>query len=266
MAVPIAATTNSLLGRAEAEEETILRIGLMTKVDSLNPNVGEIDSSYIYYGLVYDSIHVVDEDLNIVGNLCTDWYVDEEYEPYGSAWIMEFTENATWHDGERMTADDVVFTINLNCQNYVTMWAYQPYAYYMNYSEKIDDYTVRVHYFDRATGEPMPAAYARMICIPILPEHMLRDMTPTEISFDWEGVFEGSDPPIVGTGPFMATEDIYSEFLDGNMLTFVRNPAYHWQFDKEGSPEIQFDRLEMHFFDDATAMALALENSNIDIA
>jgi len=266
LTVPIATMTNMLIGRTDAASESVLRIGFMQKVDSMNPNVGLVDPAYVFYGLVYDTPNCVDEDLNIIGNLCTDngWYVDEDYEPYGSAWIMEFTEHARWHDGERFTADDAVFTINLNAWNYTTMWAYQPYAYYMNYAEKIDDYTIRVHYFDRVTGDPMPAAYARMICIPMLPEHMLRDMTATDISFNWEGVFDDSDPPIVGTGPFMATEDIYDEFIQGDKLTLVKNPNYFWK--EERGVEVQFDKLELHFYDDATAMALALENRDLDVA
>ncbi|UCE91523.1 MAG: ABC transporter substrate-binding protein [Methanobacteriota archaeon] len=268
LAMPVAVATNILVGQAEAEEEeeSVLRIGFMQKVDSMNPNVGLVDAAYVFYGLVYDTPHVIDEDMEIVGNLCTDWYVDEDYIPYGSAWIMEFTQNARWHDGERLTADDVVFTLNLNCRNYTTMWAYQPYAYYMEYAEKIDEYTVRVHYFDRATEMPMPAAYARMICIPILPEHVLHTWSPTDISFNWEGVFDDTDPPIVGTGPFMADENIYEEFLEGNKLTLLRNPDYFWQYEKEGAPEIEFDRLEMHFFDDSTAMAFALEIGELDVA
>ena len=266
LTIPIATVTDTVIGRADAAPESVLRIGFMQKVDSMNPNVGLVDPAYVFYGLVYDTPNCVDEDLNIIGNLCKDggWYVDEDYEPYGSAWIMEFTEHAYWHDGERFTADDAVFTINLNANNYTTMWAYQPYAYYMDYAEKVDEYTIRVHYYDRLTGEPMPAAYARMICIPMLPEHMLRDMSATDISFNWEGVFDDSTPPIVGTGQFMATDDIYSEFLQGDKLTLVRNPNYHWV--KERGVEVQFDQLELHFYDDSTAMAIALEIGDVDVA
>jgi ABC-type transport system substrate-binding protein len=132
LAIPMAALTNSFVAKASAETESVLRIGFMQKIDSMNPNVGLVDASYVFYGLVYDAPMCVDNDLGIAGNLCTDWYVDESYEPYGSAWIWELTEHAYWHDGERLTADDVVFTINLNAGNYTTMWAYQPYAYYMH--------------------------------------------------------------------------------------------------------------------------------------
>ncbi len=266
LAVPVAVLTDTLVGRAGAESENVLKIGFMQKVDSMNPNVGLVDASYVFYSLVYDCPQVIDDDMNIVSNLCTNWYVDEIYTPYGSAWIMEFTENAYWHDGERFDADDVVFTLNLNADSYTTMWAFQPYTYFMDYAEKVDDYTVRVHYYDRATGDPMPAAYARILGIHMLPEHKLRDWAPSDISFAWEGVFDDSDPPIIGTGPFMATENIYDEFIKGDKLTFVKNPNYFWKDDKEGAPEISFDGLEMHFFNDATAMALALEMGALDVA
>jgi len=264
LTIPIAAMTDAFVGRAEAESENMLKIGFMYSIDSLNPNVGLLDASYILYGLLYDCTMVIDNDMNIAPGLCDNWYVDESYEPYGSAWIMEFTENAYWHDGEKVDADDVVFTFNLNAEFYQMMWAFQPYSYNMDYTEKVDDYTVRVHYYDRATEEPMPAAYARMICISVLPEHVLRNWAPSDIGFAWEGVFEDTDPPIVGTGPFMATENIYDEFIKGDKLTLVTNPNYWWKEEMEGAPEITYDGLEMHFFNDATAMAMALEIGAID--
>jgi hypothetical protein len=59
----------------------------------------------------------------------------------------------------------------------------------MNYAEKVEGHTVRVYYYDRATGEPMPAAYAQLICIPMMPEHLLGDWPAADIAFNWEGVF-----------------------------------------------------------------------------
>ena len=264
IAVAVSAVSGMVYAQDEEPVEGVLKIGFTTKVDSLNPNVGLVDAAYVFYGLVYDTPQCVDEDLNIVNNLCVDSYVDPDYEPYGSVWTWELTQNAKWHDGERFDADDVVFTVNLNADNYAQMWAYQPYAYYMDYAEKVDDYTVRIHYYDRATEEPMPAAYARLVCIPMMPEHMLGDWSAADIGFDWEGVFEDSDPPIVGTGPFMATDRIYSEFLKGDKLTLVRNPDYHWG--PERGKEVSFDQLELHFYDDTTAMAYALENGELDVA
>ncbi|MGB2826488.1 MAG: ABC transporter substrate-binding protein [Thermoplasmata archaeon] len=258
---------NSLTSNAEAADDGgTFKIGYMQKVDSMNPNVGLVDAAYVFYGLVYDSLQCVDEDLGIVGNIATNAEVEESYEPYGSVWELDITPNAKWHDGEPLTVDDVIFTINLQTDYFSQMWAYQPYAYFMDYAEEVpgEPNKVRIHYCDRATGVPIPAAYAEILCIPIIPEHLLGDWSAADIGFNWEGVFDDSDPPLVGTGPFMVTENIYQEYLQGDLLTFVKNPNHHWAVDRE--MEVSFDKLEMHFFDDATAMAFALENGELDIA
>ncbi len=248
----------------ETSGETVLRMGFMQKVDSMNPNVGLVDASYVFYGLVYDCLQSVDDDLKSAPNLALGCGIAEDFEPYGSVWGYNLTRNAYWHDGEPFTADDVTFTLNLNAEYYSTMWAYLPYAYFIDYAEKIDDYTVLVHFYDRMTGEPMPVAFGSSLFMPILPEHKLGTWSPADISFNWDGVFDDSDPPIIGTGPFMATENIYAEFLQGDKLTLVRNPYYHWTQDM--LEVVKFDKLEMRFFDDATAMALALELGELDVA
>ncbi|MCJ7489566.1 MAG: ABC transporter substrate-binding protein [Thermoplasmata archaeon] len=267
IAIPIAAVTDTFIGKADAASDGgTLRMGYLQKVDSLNPNVGLVDAAYVFYGLVYDTIQCVDKDLNIVGNIVLNSTVDETYEPYGSVWEMDVTPHATWHDGEKVRVEDVVITINVMANNFLQMWAYQPYAYYMDYAEKVDSDTLRVHFYDRGSDEqdPMAAAYARMICIPVFPKHIVEDMPIADFGFNWIGATEGQDPPLVGSGPFMATENIVEEFTTGDKITLLRNPNYHWKAEK--GLELDFDKLEMIFFNDAYAMALALEGGELDIA
>ncbi|MGB2825750.1 MAG: hypothetical protein WBC49_03840, partial [Thermoplasmata archaeon] len=180
----------------ESQPSGTLRMGFMQKMDSMNPNVGLVDAAHVFYGLVYDTLQCVDEDLNTSGNIATNAEVDDSYEPYGSVWEIDITPNAVWHDGVPFGVDDVIFTINLQT-DFSTMWAYQPYAYFMNYAEKVpgEPNKVRIHYCDKATGEPIPAAYAEMLCIPIIPEHMFGNWSAADIGFSWEGVFDDSDPP-----------------------------------------------------------------------
>ena len=266
--VAIALTSSPFAGAAASEpddEPTTLRIGFLEIVDSMNPFVGLTDAAKVFHGLVYDSLQAVDGDLEPTPNLAVAWEVDEEYEPLGSAWIMDIAQDVQWHDGSSFTADDVVFTVNLNAMNLTVLWTSQPYAYFINYAEKVDEDTVRIHFFDRGTGTPMPAAYADMMCMPILPEHMLSDMSGTEIGFMWEGIFADSDPPLVGTGMFMATDDIYQEYLDSTKLTLVRNPNYHKNAD-DGSPFVSFDALELSFHESNTEMMRELENGTLDLA
>jgi len=271
MAVPVAGVAG-VIGGAEAAEETILRVGFMQKVDTLNPLIGLNDASYVFYGLVYDALNAVNNTFGVDPNIALSWYAVPEDdpalllsgEPYYSVWEYVITENASWHDGEPLGVEDVVYTYNLNAQNYDSMWAYQPYSYWMHYAEVSGPNTVRVHFYDRDTGEPFPAVYPYLVAIPILPEHALRNYNAYDISFNWSGIVPDSDPPIVGTGPFMATDRIHDEWLDGDYINLIRNPDYHWQVDK--GKEIQFDRIRMYFYDEAAAMRLALERGDLDIA
>jgi peptide/nickel transport system substrate-binding protein len=279
MAIPIAGIMGIVNNAAAAEtvEPTKLRIGFMQSIDSMNPYVGLNDASYIFYGLVFDAMNVIDNDMQPLNDLATRIEQvpmsdpDMVGMPEGSIWEYELTPNAYWTDGEPFTADDVVYNIWLNSEvtHYDSMWAYQPYSYFMSNAYKVNDTTVRISFWNRETAAPMPCAFAYLISIPMLPKHMLEQFPFSYIGMNWTGVFtndQSPDMPIVGTGPFMSTPDIYSEWLAGDHITLVRNPNYHWKIDKAGAPEIKFDQLIMRFFQDSTSMVLALENKEIDVA
>ena len=272
MAVPIAGMIGIDESAEAAPVESVLRIGFIQKIDSLNPYIGMSDASYIFYGLVYDHLQAVGNDLESVPNLATEWRIvptsDPELvvsgEPYGSVWEFNLTQNATWTDGTLFTADDVVFNINLNADNFAALWAYQPYAYFMKYAEAMDSDTVRIHFYERATGDPKPVAYGDLISMPMLPKHLLESMDAFEIGFSWNGLFPTEDPPIVGTGPFMVTASVSSEWIAGDHITLVRNPDYHGLLDY--GKEVHFDKIVLYFYDESTAMAYALESNQIDVA
>jgi peptide/nickel transport system substrate-binding protein len=258
--------------RSAASSESVLRVGFMQKVDSLNPMIGLTDASRFFYSLVYDSLFSYGNDLEAVGNLATGWTVVPETdpelvasgEPYGSVWEYDITDNAAWHDGTPLTAADVEWVIDLNSQNHDVFWSSQPYAYFMHYAECVSEYVLRIHYFDRGTGEPMPVSHGDKISIPMIPRHLLSTLTPFDIAFAWDGTIDGSDPPIVGTGPFMAGPDIFDDWLGADVLTLFANPDHHWA--EDAGRQVQFEMLEMRFFDDSTAMSLALEGGEIDVA
>jgi len=257
---------------SSADGDAVLDIGYMQEVDSLNPFIGLTDSSYFLYGLLYDSLQSIDEDLQPTPNLAKEWRIVPESdpdmavsgEPYGSVWEYNLTTNANWTDGEPFTADDVAYTMNVNALYYDTLWAYQPYAYFINYSEVVDSDTVRIHFFDRSTGEPMPCAFGDSLFMPILPKHILEAMTPFDIGFTWDGTADGASPPIVGTGPFMPTSAVVDEFVEGNHITLVRNPYYHGLEDY--GKEIQFDGLVMDFYTDPVALRYGLQHEDVDVA
>jgi len=288
LSIPISGMMGAI-GTAEAQEvlePRILDIGFLQDIDSLNPYVGLNDAAYVFYGLVYDAMTVIDNKMNPMPDLAlsvnavplSDPKMVASGEPYGSVWQYNLTHSALWTDGEPFTANDVKFNIELNAENYTTMWAYQPYSYFMKWAEVLDQYTVRIHFYDPVTQEPIPAAYAYLISIPMLPRHMLSNLNAQNISFKWKGYFENTDMPIVGTGPFMSTSTIGQDWYDGNPIRLLRNPNYHWYSDKvypadypkeewRNQPyDLHFDELRLVFFEEATGLNLALRKGEIDVA
>lgn len=277
LAIPITGLTGTARAQAAQDEETVLRVGFMQYVDSLNPMVGLSDAAYVYYGLVYDTFHTVENNFDVIGNLAVpggtrpvpldDPQMIATGEPYGSVWEYDLTMNARWHDGEPFTIEDAVWNINLNADDYESMWAYQPYAFYMRHAEAVDQDTLRIHYFERqpdGTGDPKPASYAYLLCIPMLPRHKLQDMTAFSIAFNWTGCFAGENPEVVGTGPFTAEPGIYNDWKAGDKITLIRNDNYHWGEDR--GMYVKFDKIELNFYSDSTALSLALRSGDIDIA
>jgi len=269
--IPTAAVM-SMRDDRHASQNTVLRIGVLEHVDSLSPFIGLTKASHLFYSLVYDGLQSLNENLEAVPNLAVGCYpvptTDSEMQasgaPYGSVWQYNLTTNAQWSDGEPFTADDVVWNINFNALNYEVMWDNQQFSYFMKDAVKIDASTVRVHFYDRATGTPMPVSYAYMISMPMLPKHMMGGMNAFDISFNWSGVFPESDMPIVGTGPFMANRDIRDEWMSGDRITLVRNPNYHAEEDRGFKARIE--KIQICVYDDPVAMRLALLNNQVDVA
>ena len=258
--------------------EATFRIGFLDTIDSLNPYIGLNKASAIFDSLVYDPLVAIDEDLNETPDLAESWYpvplsdmkMVSSGEPFGSVWQYNLTRGAFWHDGEPFTANDVIFNIQLNAWNYTTMWGFQPSSFFMNWAEKIDEYTVRIHFFDRDTSEPIPVAFGSLTKIPMLPEHRLREMSASDISFEWQGCFDNEDIPIVGTGPFIASNTTYEDWYNDDTITLIRNPNYNWRLDPDGEDgeflTTQINKVELMWFDEVTAMKLALRAHVIDLA
>ncbi len=241
-----------------APAESVLRIGTLDQMTSLNPFIGVTEADRFFTNLVYDSLTAVDEDLNVAANLATSWYVVPDENPYGSVWQYNLTHNATWHDGVPMTAADVVFTMSYQTGvNYTSMWQFQPYTLFVDYADQIDSYTVRIH-FRNLTGDPAACAFGDKLMIPIIPKHIWESIPVAEAGFSFE------NPWPIGTGPFECTADTQSEFISGNGVTLLKNANYHMKADS--NKEIRFDKLSLRSYLEPAAMATDLVNGMIDMA
>jgi len=150
-------------------------------------------SPYLYYarGPGYTRMSFIFETLvwkdasGFVPQLAKEW----EYVTQENAYIFKLRSDITWHDGEKFTAEDVVFTIDYvkaHPNPFVTLIG--PSG--VTRAEAIGDYTVKLY---------LEQTYAPFLndvagTLPIIPKHI------------WEGVEESMSligpEAVIGTGPY----------------------------------------------------------------
>jgi peptide/nickel transport system substrate-binding protein len=205
-------------------------------MDTLNPTAVTLydGGAYVIMHAIYDTLIRVDMNANPIPDLAQSWTVANS-----TSITFNLAQNATWHDGQPFTADDVVFTVNLYLEH-AEFPLMRLYVENVKSIVSIDKYTVQINLVNPdATFLPelLPGMY-------ILPKHI------------WETAsnftsFENANP--VGTGPFK-----FGSW--GGVNSFVEltaNPDYFL-----GRPHI--DRLVMRYFTSYNAMALAVASGEID--
>jgi len=173
------------------------------------------------------------------------WATDEEPEPRlaeswtqtdPTTWTFTLREGITFHDGSRITAADVAFTYALLMKqkygNYSTMAG-------ISSIEALEDGTVEVR-----TDGPDPLLMSRLASLFIIPQA------------HWEkvGGEEGFIADPVGSGPFTI-----GEHAADTGVTFTAYPDF-W----DGPPATE--TVELKYFTDANALALALQSGQVDAA
>ena len=168
--------------------------------------------SGIYNGLLeYDA--ETDDPYDIVGDLAESW----ELQPDGVTYVFHLHQNATWHNGNPVTAEDVVYSMDslVNSEaNRPQTLIIAPY-YSPGNARAIDDHTVEIK-----TNNPAPDF------VPMLASDAFKMMSKAwgESDVDTSKWENG-----MGSGPFMPTT------LEKDVsLSLERNPNY-W---KEGLPYI----------------------------
>ena len=210
-----------------------VRIGLPGYPDSLNPGLAVLAESYTIYELVYDTPTVVTAEGEFVPRLATDWSVSDD----GLTWTMHIVEGATFHDGEPLTAEDVVFALELfRDTEYPLLTSYaEPFVE----ATDVDDTTIEL-----VTEEPMDEFLftQNMSAIYVLPQHIWEGEDPQEFGND----------EMIGSGPFRFVETERDSFVE-----LETNPDY-W-----GTPAA-IDGVIFQTITNADARITALTTGQID--
>jgi len=210
-----------------------VRIGIGGSPDSLNPGNGLLSESYDLYELVYDTPIGINQAGEFVPELATEWSVADD----GVTWTMTIRDDAVFHDGEPVTAEDVAFSIQLYKDT--TDFPYMPsYASYFETIEAPDETTVVL-----TTAEPIGNFEANIVFMYVLPEHIWADAGDP---------IEFQNREMIGSGPFALAEYQRREFsrLEAN--------EDYWN----GRPNI--DGVIFQTYRNSDARVQALLNGDVD--
>ena len=203
------------IGAARAAGTVDFRVGYLQAVDSLNPFMGQEDASYVFYSMIYDFLFSPDQDGTWVPSVA----LSASCDAVCMNWTYQIRQGVYWNDPANpsahveLTADDVNFTINYNIQNFFQLWAYQPYVNrIVQCGSQTRPYCGAVQsgpwqvtvYFDR------PFAPGRALLIPIIQRAQWQGISASQAQYH----YTNSDP--IGTGPFIADPNIFSEWTNGH--------------------------------------------------
>lgn len=154
-------------------------------------------------------------DLDRGGNLVVEpWSLAEslpEISEDGKTYTVKLKKTAKWSDGQPVTADDVIFTIDSIRNPEVGAPGISLYDK-VDKTEKVDDYTVKI------TLKQVYAPFQYTLNSEVVPAHILKDVKPTELQTHKYGV----DPAqTVTNGPWK-----WTEWKQKQYLTFDADPNY----------------------------------------
>ncbi|MEM7735091.1 MAG: extracellular solute-binding protein [Deinococcota bacterium] len=167
----------------DAPKGGTLRLATIGTYDSLHPFILQ-GSPSVGLGLIYDTLltRSSDEAFSEYGLLAE----RVEVPPDGSWVAFYLRPEATWHDGEPITSEDVVFSFNTLITDGHPF--YQSYYGSVVNAEAIDEHTVKFT-FEGDINKELPLIMGQLI---VLPEHYWRERDFTEPTLE---------PPL-GSGPY----------------------------------------------------------------
>lgn len=172
----------------------------------------------------------------ITGDLAESWNVSDD----GLTWTFNLHQGVLWHDGEELTAEDVVYTFQTIQSSEADIAPFRPR--FLQDGEPIlfeaaDDYTVV------ATLTAPNASFFTDISVPIVPKHVLEGQDLREGPFNRQPI---------GTGPFKVVE-----WNTAESIVLEANQDYF-----RGAPCI--DRLIFRIIPDEQTQVAALQTGEVD--
>ncbi len=216
---------------ADESGGTVLKIGTPNVVKSASI-LGDTNMG-VFAHLSNPTLMKMAANGTIVGLTAKSYEVSDD----GKTWKFYIDDNLCWSDGEKFTADDVLFSFKYLAENY-------PAAGWMKTT--IDDISLDE---DGSVVFKLNKPYSRLnlefATYPILARHVWESVDkPTEYTNEGENV---------GFGPYY----IAKTDLEAGVIYFQKNP--YWN-----GTDPKFDSIEIHMFSNMDVLSLALEKGEVD--
>lgn len=188
----------------------------------------------------------------------------------GDVWVGEFTlrDDATWSDGEPITAHDVAFTWNTAVEfELIGNWEDFTDTDIVTSVEAVDDYTVRVTF----NAEPGLAVWGlgnSVPMMPIMPEHywgpIVEEARGTENPRETLLAASGAEAPAAGP-------TVFADRQEGSFAASSANPNYFAKGEEMTSGDVTYtvgpfaQNFQFPLYGGQDQAVLALANGEVDL-
>jgi peptide/nickel transport system substrate-binding protein len=213
-----------------------LRVATTTKIDTLNPLVGQLAAEYRVWALNFDLLIAFDRKTmrpDTRNSLAAGWHKSSD----GLTFTYHLRPNLLWSDGQPLTAHDVVWTMN-----FMKKWSGPNSVEAVKSWDAPNDTTVVAHLKHRSVE-------MTSLWIYILPEHVWKAAD----NKDWEHF--RPKLPLVGSGPYIVTR-----WNPNGTTVMERNPHFRRAASVTGP-----QRVLMTFYGDGHGAATDLEQNRLDV-
>ena len=210
-------------------------------ISTLNPLYATTPAEQAASKLLFSSLFNYDDTGTLADDLATSLDVSKD----GRQYVVKLRNDASWSDGTKLTAQDVVFTVGLMQSPEVRSVMYGNWVDIV--AEAMDDQTVKF---------TLPARYASFthaLTFSVLPSHILQDVAPGSIR---QSTFSASP---IGSGPFNLK--LLQGSVDGGhkIANMAASPDYY-------KGKVKLSRFELHAYESQEDITKALQTGEVTAA
>ncbi|MBP3888236.1 MAG: peptide ABC transporter substrate-binding protein [Cellulosilyticum sp.] len=213
--------------QAPVENKLVLAMNTTTTLNPLYNTQANVEQA-LY--LIFSPLINIEEDGSISENLAQSWVVS----PDQTVVTITLKQGLTWHDGQPVTSDDVIFTLNQIAK--IPDCPYKQATENIQTMERIDDTTFKIVYRQSFSG------VLQTLFFPVIPQHI----------YDVENNSSMDITPI-GCGPYM-----YDSITPLKALYLKANPNYF-----NGKPNIE--TVQINFIPDEVSGLYSFKQGLIDM-